>query len=61
MNQDAVLHTVASPPKAGSALAGSSGNIVKRAGLLVALSATVLLVIFALIDWPWMGYMTQAA
>ena len=61
MNQEAVLHTVASPPKAGSALAGSSGNIVKRAGLLVALAATVLLVIFALTYWPWMGYMTQAA
>ena len=39
MNKEAVLHTAAGPPITGSALAGSSGNIVKRAGLLVITAA----------------------
>ena len=30
-----------------------------RTGLVITLAATVLLVIFALTYWPWMGYMTQ--
>ena len=32
-----------------------------RTGLVITLAATVLLVIFALTYWPWMGYMTRAA
>ena len=32
-----------------------------RTGLVITLAATVLLVIFALTYWPWMGYMTKAA
>ncbi|MBC8119607.1 MAG: DASS family sodium-coupled anion symporter, partial [Burkholderiaceae bacterium] len=32
-----------------------------RTGLVMTLVATVLLVIFSLTYWPWMGYMTQAA
>lgn len=32
-----------------------------RTGLVITLAAAVLLVIFALTYWPWMGYMTQAA
>ncbi|MCY7318788.1 MAG: anion permease [Ramlibacter sp.] len=32
-----------------------------RTGLAITLAATVLLVIFALTYWPWMGYMTKAA
>ncbi len=31
-----------------------------RTGLVITLIATVLLVIFALTYWPWMGYMTKA-
>ena len=31
-----------------------------RTGLVITLAATVLLVIFALTYWPWMGYMTKA-
>ena len=32
-----------------------------RTGLVIMLAATVLLVIFALTYWPWMGYMTKAS
>ena len=32
-----------------------------RTGLVITLAAAVLLVIFALTYWPWMGYMTKAA
>ena len=32
-----------------------------RTGLVITLAATVLLIIFALTYWPWMGYMTKAA
>ncbi len=32
-----------------------------RTGLVITLAAKVLLVIFALTYWPWMGYMTKAA
>ena len=32
-----------------------------RTGLVITLAAAVLLVIFALTYWPWMGYMTQSA
>ncbi|WP_372825995.1 DASS family sodium-coupled anion symporter [Polaromonas sp.] len=32
-----------------------------RTGLVITLAAAVLLVIFALTYWPWMGYMTHAA
>ena len=32
-----------------------------RTGLVITLAATVLLVIFALTYWPWMGYMSKAA
>jgi len=32
-----------------------------RTGLAITLAATVLLVIFALTYWPWMGYMTKPA
>jgi di/tricarboxylate transporter len=32
-----------------------------RTGLAVTLAAVVLLVVFALTYWPWMGYMTTAA
>ena len=32
-----------------------------RTGLVITLAATVLLVIFALTYWPWMGYVTRAA
>jgi len=32
-----------------------------RTGLAITLAATVLLVIFALTYWPWMGYMTKQA
>ena len=32
-----------------------------RTGLVITLAAAVLLVIFALTYWPWMGYMTQAS
>ena len=32
-----------------------------RTGLVITLAATVLLVIFALTYWPWMGYMTRVA
>jgi len=31
-----------------------------RTGLMITLAATVLLVVFALTYWPWMGYMTTA-
>ena len=31
-----------------------------RTGLVITLAATVLLVVFALTYWPWMGYMTKA-
>jgi di/tricarboxylate transporter len=31
-----------------------------RTGLVITLAAVVLLVIFALTYWPWMGYMTKA-
>jgi di/tricarboxylate transporter len=29
-----------------------------RTGLMLTVAATVLLVVFALTYWPWMGYMT---
>ena len=32
-----------------------------RTGLVITLAATVLLVIFAMTYWPWMGYMTKVA
>ena len=31
-----------------------------RTGLVITLAATALLVLFSLIYWPWMGYMTKA-
>ena len=31
-----------------------------RTGLVITLAAAVLLVIFALTYWPWMGYMTRS-
>jgi di/tricarboxylate transporter len=31
-----------------------------RTGLVITLAAFVLLVVFALTYWPWMGYMTKA-
>lgn len=31
-----------------------------RTGLVITLAAMVLLVVFALTYWPWMGYMTKA-
>ena len=31
-----------------------------KTGLMIALAATALLVIFALTDWPWMGYRSTA-
>lgn len=31
-----------------------------RTGLVITLAATLLLVIFALTYWPWMGYLTKA-
>ncbi len=30
-----------------------------RTGLVITLAAMVLLVVFALTYWPWMGYMTK--
>ncbi len=32
-----------------------------RTGLVITLAAIVLLVVFALTYWPWMGYTTKAA
>lgn len=32
-----------------------------RTGLVITLAATALLVVFALTNWPWMGYMTRQA
>ncbi len=32
-----------------------------RAGLVITLAATLLLVIFSLTYWPWMGYMMKPA
>ena len=31
-----------------------------RTGLVITLAAAVLLVIFALTYWPWMGYLTRS-
>jgi hypothetical protein len=45
-------------PLPASAPSDPAGGIVKRAGLFAALA--VLLVIFALTYWPWMGYMSKA-